>query len=190
MSSRTSSVTPWRTDTGLGLGLRPRRQLVPDLPELREEHGLHEPAEHLDRASLRSDDAVPDHPGDDAVVADPPGLAPLVDLDHRLREAVQRIVVATADVQLREREPLLPAAGVEGLPEPGASDAQRRPAGRVEPAAVTQHLADLLVLPGRQLLEHVELVGGVPKAAERAAELARCLLDVTLLDEPHLLFYR
>src|SRR6185503_5166392 len=173
-----------RPSNHLGLGLRPRRQLVPDLPELREEHGLHEPAEHLDGRSLRPDDAVPDHPRDDAVVADSPRLAPLVDLDHRLREAVQRIVVTTADVQLREREPLLPAPGVEGLPEPGERDTQRPPAGRVEPAAVTQHLADLLVLPGRQLLEHVELVRGVPQAAERPAELARGLLDVALLDEP------
>ena len=48
---------------------------------------------------------------------------------------------------------------------------------------MTEHLADLLVLPGRELLEHVELVDGEAEAAERATELARRLGDLTLLGQ-------
>ena len=49
---------------------------------------------------------------------------------------------------------------------------------------MTEHLADLLVLPRRELLEHVELVGGEAQAAERPPELPRRLGDVACFGEP------
>ena len=99
-SSWRSSVTSSRSVTPL----RPCDRAVSSFrtcPELREEDGLDEPAEHLDGRPLRADDAVADHAGDDAVVADAPLLAPLVELDERLGEPVQRVVLAPLDVERR-----------------------------------------------------------------------------------------
>ena len=109
-----------------GFGLRPGRELVPDVPELGEDDRLHEPAEHLDRRPLRADDAVADHPRDDAVVADPPLLAPLVELDQRLREAVERVVVAPlARRAPRARAP--PRGGARGTPARAAAAPRAAP---------------------------------------------------------------
>src|SRR4029079_18055220 len=72
----------------------------------------------------------------------------------------------------------------EGLAEARQLCAKAAPAGRVEPAPVAEHLADLLVLPRRELLEHVELVGDDPHAAERAAEHPRRFRDLAGLGEP------
>ena len=52
-------LTSSRSVTGWLLLLRERGQLVPDLPELREEDLVDQPAEHLDRRALRADDASP-----------------------------------------------------------------------------------------------------------------------------------
>ena len=48
---------------------------------------------------------------------------------------------------------------------------------------MTQHLADLLVLPGRHLLEHVELTRDEPHAHARPAEETQRSTDVPLADE-------
>ena len=78
-----------------------------------------EPAEHLDRRALRPDDAVADHARDDAVVADAPRLHPLVELDQRLGELVQLLVLAPVDVERRASErPACSRARVERLAEP------------------------------------------------------------------------
>jgi hypothetical protein len=74
--------------------LREGRELVADAPELREEDVLDQPAEHLDRRALRADDRVADHARDDLVVADPPEVDPLVELDQRLGELVELLVLA------------------------------------------------------------------------------------------------
>ena len=113
----------------------------------------------------------------------PPHLAPLVQLHEGLGQAIERVVLAPLDVDVDEREIGFPAPRVERRAEPRKRDAQRPPAWRVEPAAVTEHLADLLVLPGRELLEHVELVDGEADAAKRATQLARSLGDVSLLGQ-------
>ena len=49
---------------------------------------------------------------------------------------------------------------------------------------MSEHLADLLVLPRGELLEHVELVGDEPHAAKRPAEHPRRFGDLALLGQP------
>ena len=161
-----------------------RRQLVADLPELGIGRLRHEPAEQLDRRPLRPDDAVADDPRDDLVVAHAPQLGLLVELHERLRELVQLLVLAPLDVELREREARLAASGVEGLAEPREDPAQLGPPRRVEAGAVPEHLPDLLVLPGRHVLEHLELRDQEANAEDRAPEKTKGAPQVALLDQP------
>jgi hypothetical protein len=73
--------------------LRERGQLVADAPELGKKT-CGSAAEHLDRRALGADHGVADHARDDLVVADPPEVDPLVQLDQRLGELVQLLVLA------------------------------------------------------------------------------------------------
>ncbi len=50
--------------------------------------------------------------------------------------------------------------------------------GRVEPRAVTENRADLLVLPRGELFEHVELLGHEAHADDRAAQKSQGAADV------------
>ena len=163
--------------------LRQRRQLVADLPELGIGRLRHEPAEQLDRRPLRPDDAVADDPRDDLVVAHAPQLGLLVELHERLRELVELLVLAPLDVELREREARLAASGVEGLAESREDPAQLGPPRRVEAGAVPEHLPDLLVLPGRHVLEHLELRDQEANAEDRAPEKTKGAPQVALLDQ-------
>ena len=70
-----------------------RGQLVAHFPELGVRRLRHEAAEKLDRGPLCPDDAVSDDPRDDLVVTHAPELRLLVQLDERLRELVQVLVV-------------------------------------------------------------------------------------------------
>ena len=54
---------------------------------------------------------------------------------------------------------------------------------------MAEHLADLLVLPRRQLLEHVELVGREAQAAERRGAAGARAAHVAALDEPRRLVH-
>ena len=130
----------------------------------------HEPAEQLDRSSLRADDAVADDPRDDLVVAHAPQLRLLVELHERLRQLVQLLVVPPLHVKVRQGQARVATRLVEGLAEPREDPAELRPAGRVEAGAVSEHLADLLVLPRRHVLEHLELRDEEADAQDRAAQ--------------------
>ena len=157
---------------------------VPDLAQLGEEPLLHEPAEHLDRRPLRADDLVADHPRDDLVVADAPGLRPLVELHQRLGELVQLLVLPPRDVERAQVEAALAEERVELLAERRRPPAQLAAAGRVEARAVTEDAADLLVLPRRHPLEHVELRGHIPQAEVRPAEQPQRRSELAALELP------
>ena len=72
---------------------------------------------------------------------------------------------------------------MEGLAELRHRRPQLLDAGRVEPRPVAEDLADLLVLPRRHLLEHVELGGDEAQAHGRAAQQAERCRDVALAHE-------
>src|SRR5262245_57702128 len=167
----------------LGLRLRERCQLVPDLPELRERRLRDEAAEELDRRALRPDDRVADRARDHLVVPHAPELGLLVELEERLRKLVQILVIASLDVELQDREARLAALHVERLPEPREDPPQLVPAGRVEPGPVAEHLADLLVLPGRHVLEHLELRDEKADAEGRAPQQPQGAAQVVVLDQ-------
>ena len=112
--------------------LRQRRELVAHPPELREEHVVDQPAEHLDGRALRADDGVADHARDDLVVPDPPEVDPLVPFDQRLGELVERLVLAPAYVHVRKRQPGLLPQRVEGHSE------RRRHAPNLAPARASR----------------------------------------------------
>ena len=97
-------------------------------------------------------------------------LSLLVELDQRLGELIQVLVLAALDVHVGERQASSAPGGVERLPEPRELVAERVPARRVEPGAVPEHLADLLVLPRRHVLEHVQLLDHVADAEGAAIE--------------------
>ena len=145
---------------------------------------VHEAAEHLDRRPLRADDRVADDARDDLVVADPPEVDPLVPLDQRLGELVELLVLAALDVHVARARARLLAERVERLAERGRDAADLAPAGRVEAAAVAEHLADLLVLPRRHLLEHVELRRRVLQAQGAAAQQSQRRRDLPPLQVP------
>src|SRR5436190_18956416 len=139
-------------------------------------------AEHLDRCPLRATDLVADDARDHFVVADAPHGHALVPLDQRLGELVELLVLATLHVYLDNVE----TRGDDGLLERGAErrrDAPHLPeTRRVEPAAVAEDAPDRLVLPGRHLLEHVELRGDELQAERRAAEQAESRTELAGAD--------
>jgi len=171
---------------GSGFSLTPfreRGQLVSNLPELGERRLRDEPAEELDGRPLRPDHLVADDARDHLVVAQPPVLCLLVELDQRLREAVEVLVLASLDVDVGDGEPGSTPRRMEGLPETWKNVAQRVPAGRVEPRAVAEHFANLLVLPRGHVLEHVQLPDHEANAERRALEKTKGALNVSLLDQ-------
>src|SRR4029079_3029589 len=90
--------------------------------------------------------------------------------DERLCQLVELLVVAALHVDLDEIETGLRNGGVECLTEGRCDPAHLPEPGGVEAASVTQHLADGLVLPGRHLLEHVELPRDELEAERAAAK--------------------
>src|SRR4051794_24942618 len=131
-------------------------QLVPDVPELGVERVVDQATHDLDGCALGPDHVGADHTLDDLEVPDAPDDHALVELDQAFREDVEILELAAARIHLDEREPCALVRGVEGLAERLCDAADLLEPGRVEPAAVTQHLAHLGVLPRRHVLEHVE----------------------------------
>src|SRR5581483_8143772 len=168
------------------------RQLGPDLPELGVELPVDELAEQLDRRSLGADDLAADRPLDDHVVAHAPRGRPLVELGQRLGELVEVLAVAALPVDVCEREPGVPAQGVERLAELRRRVPDAVPARGVEAAAVPEHRPDVgRVLPRGHQLEHVEGLrdeaeteGRAAQEPERGSDLAAAEL---LRGELHLL---
>ncbi len=113
--------------------------------------------QHLDRRALRPHDLVAYDARDHLVVPDPPHRDPLVPLEQSFGELVELLVVPSLHVHLDEVETRLRDSRVACLAERGRDTPNLPEPGRVEAAAVPQHTADRLVLPGRHLLEHVEL---------------------------------
>src|SRR5262249_20564250 len=157
-------------------------QLVANLPELREMHLVDEPAEHFDRGSLGADDGISDDARNDAIVADSPGLRPFVELHQRLRELGEVLVPTPLDVDVDQGETGALTLLLERLTQERQDPAQLCEPGRVEAGAVTQHLADLLVLPRRHVLEHVELGGDELKAEHRSPQESDRSGEVTVAD--------
>src|SRR4029453_13654891 len=93
------------------------------------------------------------------------------------------LVLAALHVDVREREPGLAPRSVEGLTEPREHAPQLVPARRVEPGSVPEHLADLLVLPRRHVLEHLELTTDEPNAEDRPPQKTKGGPQVALLDQ-------
>src|SRR5581483_1269136 len=91
----------WRPSVVL---LREPGQLVAHVPELGEELAVREPGEKLDRSALRADDLAADDPLDDADVPEAPRARALVELDQRLGQLVQVLVLARPLVDVRERQ--------------------------------------------------------------------------------------
>ena len=85
-------------------------------------------------------------------------------------ELVELLELAAALVELDDREALRAAELVPGLAERGRRVPDPPPAGRVEAGAVAEHAPDLLVLPRRHVLEHVEQVVRDLHAVDRAPQ--------------------
>src|SRR5262249_46914493 len=163
---------------------RLRSQAVAHVPELREELLLDQPAEQLDRGSLRAHDLVADDPCDDLVVAHPPERQALVPIDQGLGKLVEVLVLPALDVEIDERQTALAERARERLPEQRCDAADLAEARRVEAAAVTELSAYGLVLPRRHLFEHVALTGDVLEAEGSAAQQAERPAGVAALQEP------
>src|SRR5919201_130085 len=162
------------------LFFRARCELIACSPEGGEEVVVDHLPEHLHRRALRTDDLVADDACDDLVMTDAPCGDALVPLDQRLGELVQPFVLASLDVQLDDVEPRLTQCVLKRLAErrrhaPGLAEA-----GRIEPASVSEHTADGLVLPRGHLLEHVELPGDELHAERRAPQQTKRGGDVSV----------
>ena len=118
-------------------------------------------------------------------MAQAPELRLLVELDQRLGEPVEILVLTAPHVDIGERETGTSPRCMEGVAESRELVAECVPARRVEARAVPEHLADLLVLPGRHVLEHVQLRDDVADAERRALEQTKGRLRVALLNQPH-----
>ncbi len=99
-----------------------------------------------------------------------PELGLLVELDQRLGELVEMLVVAPLDVEVPEGESGRAAGGVERLSQSREDASELVPPGRVEPRPVPEHLANLLVLPRGHVLEHLELWNQEADAEGRALQ--------------------
>jgi hypothetical protein len=89
-------------------------------------------------------------------------------------------VLAPVHVELDDRQPRPLERAVERLAQRGRDLADAAEARRVEAAAVTEQLADLVVLPRGHVLEHLELrrdereaLVGATQQAQRRGELVR-----------------
>ena len=78
----------------------------------------------------------------------------LVELDQRLGELVEALVLASVDVQLDDAEPA--ELAFEAAPQRRREPVERAPPGRVESRTASELRADRVVLPRAHLLEHVE----------------------------------
>src|SRR5215510_14469390 len=114
-SSWRSWVTSSRSESVLLVGQC--GEPVPGLPELGVEALLDQPAEQLDRRSLRADNRVADQPRDNQVVAHPPERDPIVPADQELGQLGERLVLPPVAVELDDGEAFLAQAGRERLPE-------------------------------------------------------------------------
>ena len=98
--------------------------VVSYLPELAEGDVADEAAEHLDGRALCADNAVADHSGHHAEVADAPGLHPLVRRDKGFSLLVTASVMARVDVKVDERDSLAFAGARECAFEAGKQFAE------------------------------------------------------------------
>src|SRR5205823_13885891 len=98
-------------------------------------------------------------------------------------ELVELLVLAAAGVDLDQREAALAAQLRERLPELRRDAPHLAEARRVEAGAVPQHLADLVVLPRRHLLEVVEERRDVLHAVVRASEQPDRGVEVARLNQ-------
>ena len=79
-------------------------------------------------------------------------------------------MLTTAAVHVSQLETGSRAQTVKRLPQPLGHVRDTAEARRVKPAAVPEHDADLLVLPGIHLVEHLDLRGDVLQAQYGAAQ--------------------
>src|SRR4029079_7485476 len=93
---------------------------------------------------------------DDLEVAETPDADTLVPLGEELRELVELLVLAAADVELEQRQPTRAIELLERPVERLRHSPDLAKAGRVEAGAGPEHAAHLLVLPRRHLLEVLE----------------------------------
>src|SRR3954452_22125730 len=158
-------------------------QAVARLPELGIDALLDQAAEQLDRRSLRADHLISDHAGDDQVVAHSPQSDALVPRNQELGQLVEIFVLSTLDVERDDVQACLSQLLGEGLPERRGHPADLAEAGRVEAAPVSEHLADRLVLPGRERLQHLEMADHVVEREHGAAQQPLGAGEISLLDE-------
>ena len=97
-------AAPERDPAAASLGQVQRGEVVPHVPQLGVERVVDQPAHHLDRRSLRADHVAADHPLDDVEVPDAPDDDALVPLDQLLGELVEVLVLASARVDLDQRQ--------------------------------------------------------------------------------------
>ena len=103
-------------------------------------------------------------------MAHTPQHQPLVQLGERLGELVEILMLASVDIDVFQRQLALAYEGGKSLSESRHRRADGAKSRRIEAAAVAQHRAHLLILPGRHLLEHVQLAGDQLQCQARAAE--------------------
>src|SRR5207302_7263041 len=107
-----------RAESRQSVGLfRELRQLRAHAPELRIHLVLDQAGEQVDRCALRADDVLADDPRHDLEVAEAPDADALVPLGELLGELVEILVLASARVDLEQREAALLAESVEGAVE-------------------------------------------------------------------------
>src|ERR1035441_994139 len=154
------------------------------LPQLRELTLGDQLSQHLHRCSLRSRGVLAEVARDGGVVAEAPDPDALVPVGERLGGLVELLELPAALVQLDELEPGRLDEAVEGpagAPCRGGDGAKAR---RVKAAAVGEHDAYLLGLPGRHLREHLERARHVVEREDRAAQQAYRGRDLAALHQP------
>ena len=109
----------------------------------------------------------------------------LVPLDQQLGELIEILVLAAVPVELDERQPAVVEQPRERVPQLRGERPHGDEARRVEAAAVAEHPPDLLVLPGRHLLEHVDLLGDEHDAAHGSSQQASRCRELARTQEAH-----
>ena len=165
------------------LTIRDLGERLPDVPERGEEAALREAREHRDGRPLRADRTAADHALDHLDVHVAPDRGPLVELDQRLGEVVQVGLLEGLHVGVGEGEARCGPGLLERGPEPRRTGAELAEARGVEAAAVTERLAHLVVLPGREPLEHVQGLGDDHDAVVGAAEQPQRAADLVLAEQ-------
>ena len=159
------------------------RQLVAELPELREEALVDQPAEHLDRRALRADDRPADDPLDDDEVAHAPDDDALVPLDQELGELVELLVLAAARVDLDERQARGLAGGVEGGAERRGDLLDARKPGESKPLPWPSTLRTSWYSQGERCSSMSSALGDDLQAVDAAAQQPDRAAEVAVADQ-------